>query len=434
MKFSFYLLVFLSLYEGIFRKWLIPTFSTPIVVLKFSACILFGAMSFFYLNKMNKKDFEYKHLLVIFVFYILVTFISSLILGQFINWFVGALNYLGYLMLIVGATYVLNSTQKINVFINFLLITLLLCVLIGTIQFQLPSTHWINQYASGERIAMSGSSVRIVSIFNYITSFGLFLSLSVPILFVKCLYTKSALQNLIMLFVLAISLFCVFATGSRIVVIQVMVTLLTVFFLYASSRGLGKKKLFTIVAVSAATMFLIINPNFIPSIGTFLDRVESINQSYDTTFIGNIQSRLEWAFSPIINAFNSDVIYNLVGAGPGSLNSYFLDVEVNTGSYIVHRDQPLSTTIYEIGLLGTALYTALLFMSFISQFAKSLRIKNQYYKLLNVAMLLSLLQYLTYMSSMSTNWFASFHFWIVIGLSISVNKVARKRINEKSYI
>ncbi len=427
-------MIFLSLYEGVFRKWILPSLGTPIIALKFFLCIIFSFLCIRFSNKLTHRDFSGENIILIYVLYILGMILVSLTIGSLFEWAVGVLNYLGYVMLIIGVPIVLNNERRLENFIDFLIITLLISVTIGYIQFNLPSSHWLNQYSeTSDYISMAGEHVRIASIFNYITAFGLFLTLLVPITLARALTSSKKSLLVFYIFLILLSLFCVFATGSRIVVLQSALSCSVVFFIYILKAKSNFSKWLVVFIVLVIGSILLTYWSRISSVESFTNRVNDINDNYNTTFLDNIIDRIYWAFSPVINVFNSDIFYNLVGRGPGSLNSYFKTVQVSYSNYIVHRDQPLSTTIYEIGLIGTIIYSTLLYYTFFSQLKKVMLIKNTCYLLMSVGVLLSLCQYLSFISSMSTNWFASFHYWLVIGLVIAIRKVDEEVYDKKKH-
>lgn len=416
--------MFFTLYEGVFRKWFIPSFGSVIVGIKFSLCIIFGVLCLYNLKRIDKKLLGTEKLVFLYILYLFSLVILTPFSGSIIVWGVGILNYLAYILLIIGIPLVLVEQRDLEKFIKFILYTLVISVIIGLVQFTLPDSHWLNAYSkTGDYVAMSGGKVRIVSIFNYITAFGLFLTLTLPIVFIRLLYATNMNSLIGNMLVLLAMLFCIFATGSRTIVIQSLfiIILLTTLFLLIDRNN--KNKSVILFLLFSCTTIILFNYQSIGSIESFTDRMSDINRDYDTSFISKSIERVYWTFEPIAQSFQGDILSNLIGRGPGSLNSFFVTDNVSDGDFLVHRDQPLSATIYEIGLVGTILFTFLLIFTVVYQLRQSLKIRNNYYKLLSIGIILSTFQYIFYLSSMSTNWFANFHFWLVNGLVMAIVKL-----------
>lgn len=418
----FYLFLIIVITEGIIRKWMLPSLSSVIFIIKY---LLLFQMTLIYI-KSNKYEFNYlnypyfKTYFIFFIFCFLNLFVSYF---SFKTWLIGILSYFAFSILLFVTPKVITNIDNLNKLLKYILWITLFTVILGLIQFYLPPSHILNTYAGeSEYIATSGNATRITTIFNYITGNTTFISFAVAITLFSLL-NRSKKINIIAILTLILVFFNMFATGSRSVIVYIVLSSLIGLFSYLIL--FYKYNLFKTFIKSLAFIFLLYILSLydllpIDSLFTFLDRINSINDSST--------GRVEWMINAIPNAIEKA---GLMGYGIGGTNNISITISDNIFtiglSFIPNElDQLISRIIFEIGIIGFIIFYILLLFIFFDMWTKIYLIKNKKMKFLSILLFSTLIQYYTFMNSIIFNWLGSVHFYLTIGLIISIFNIDKR--------
>jgi hypothetical protein len=196
-----------------------------------------------------------------------------------------------------------------------IIISLLIQVILGSIQYSSPRDSFINRYAVEEDAntgaALVGDAVRVTGTFSYIAGYGAFLMLA---LFAVFYLIKKNLLPKYHLLLLGVVIYGSLLSGSRGTVGFIGLT--SIFFLlFEFSSFFSGKNIFNFI--SAGLIFLFVNTLLDDPVNIY-DRVE---KSYDN-FIDRFESnnkegdgRLTWDLK---EAFDGKYEYGLTGIGLGA--------------------------------------------------------------------------------------------------------------------
>ena len=182
------------LLEGIFRKWLLNSLATPLFFIKY--IIVIGVSLIFVLNKekINTKIFSYWPWLCFYLLFGVLSIVITTINFSIIVGLIGFIVHFSNILLPFLLVRIIATKEKLLKVFNWLIwISVPLCIL-GIIQYRLPFENVLNRYVTEAKendIALVGDSVRITSVFSYISPYGTFLNLVLLIMF----FIISAVKN-----------------------------------------------------------------------------------------------------------------------------------------------------------------------------------------------------------------------------------------------
>jgi hypothetical protein len=212
----------LMVYEGALRKWFLPQFQQPIYFLKDG--LLLGAYFGYFVGSRWLRDRAPFHRHVgnaILAFYALLCF-SQLLNPRLPNIFVGLYglqSYIMYVPLMYMVPELLPDQRALRRFVLGLVITAAIPLALGIVQFNLPPTHYLNQYVwSDQGIATFGPDdnlVRVTSTFSYISGYASYLSALAVLLLGLALSERSRWLRFVLVGGVAAVIVNLFMTGSR---------------------------------------------------------------------------------------------------------------------------------------------------------------------------------------------------------------------------
>lgn len=223
--------LFWLLIEGAVRKWLLPSYQAPIILMKDIALI--AAYGGYLLSSKARVTEEDKLSFLALLFGTLAVYctlemmnpqLPSPLLGLY-----GLKNYLLYLPLAFVLPAILDTREKVRKAIFWLCIVAIPICLLGLYQFSQPPQSWINKYVSHEgsesMTSLFGAQgegefrygrARTASTFSFIGGFTTFLLLSVPAsASVLLLSRRLDRMTILALAALVLGLGATFTTGSR---------------------------------------------------------------------------------------------------------------------------------------------------------------------------------------------------------------------------
>lgn len=421
IKRFFYLSLILVISEGVLRKWLLPSLSIYIYALKY-IFVLFLVVLFFlsiHSKHLKKTDYQYITLWLVFIMYLILTsFLSNASATTLI---IGFLAYFGFVIYMFVVPVVIVSHSQVYSFLNNFFYFSVVVFCLGIIQFYLPPGHFINTYANEHEYISTvvTGEVRITSVFNYITGNTTFLSLAIPVIFVLSLTEKRKFKRYLFAFVFFLGFFNVFATGSRLPVASIAISiLLLVIYIYIKGGRYQTNK-FTVLFLSIIFFLILFNSIGLLNLDSFISFFSRVNTTSDSSV-----GRVLWMFKSIYDAYE---VSGLVGYGIGTTSNIVFSLGENI--YFSENinpaisDQPMGRMIIEIGIVGFVLYLLLTWFIFIGSLFKVISIKNRDLKIIGFTFWSTIIQYVVMFNTTIFNWLGAVHFWFVIGLIITLRKI-----------
>lgn len=222
-----YVLLVVLVFEGVLRKAL-PVLGIGIFFLKDVLCVV--GLHFFVKTKLSatsKKTATFFKAVIIFIYPLLLynLFIDPVL----VVW--GGKLYLLYFVIAILMTIAFPADHKnrFGFFSNILGILIVISVLTGVLQLNLPATHWLNRSVGGDSLEAfsSAGKLRVSSTFSFTTQYSYFLvfacALFFAFFFINIKNKKSSvLFLLIQLVILLMLMVGGFNTGGRSAVLGIV--------------------------------------------------------------------------------------------------------------------------------------------------------------------------------------------------------------------
>ena len=301
--------------NGAVRKWIFPNNNAVGNIIQFVQLIIPFSFLLFLFNKHIISPFKKFPFLYAYIFVLILLMLNPMNLTIYHS-ILGFTLHFGFWWMILF--YFANRDffdEK-----SLYKIVILFCVVqivLGAIQYNLPDTHFLNQYADSNTItavAKVGDRVRITGTFSYLGGIGSFMVFYALVLWTML---RRGVNNQLIAFFLVAGLVLSFMTGSRgITYGYILILLLMLMGEYRSSKNI--RKLFLQIGVF---LFAVIFVNFF--LGDRLGIVSQANTAWDT-FSGRVEmnrnsgeeaSRFSDPFMEVINFHGK---YPAVGVGLGA--------------------------------------------------------------------------------------------------------------------
>lgn len=362
-----FLYIFLLVFEGALRKWVLPSMSSALVLAR-DPLVLYLV---FYGLKQGWLRNAYVHIAFI------VSFISLIVaLAKGIHWgviYYGLHSFLLYFPCIFVIPHILSAKDIYRVGAAFLLISIPMCVLVF-IQYASPKDAWVNIGVGGEgssTYAGVGSFIRPAGVFSFIVGLvafqgvvGLFLSW---FLFDHKSRVKSGIPFWLLLIVL----------GGYIAMVPLSLSRTNVFqsafiFFVGGLPALKKQKaisnLFLLLAVSVVA-YIVYN-RFAESFDILFLRFDEASNVEGNVIEGTLGSRLLGSLLQVFEVETSFWGYGIGTATTIAISKY--------GYPLVYwQDAELPRQVYESGLLLGVVYILLRVVLAVQLMAKAVRLQLQ---------------------------------------------------------
>lgn len=223
-----YALLVVLVFEGVLRKALPSALGIGIFFLKDVLCVV--GLYFFVQTKLSvtsKKAARFFKAVIIFMYPLLLynLFIDPIL----VVW--GGKLYLLYFVIAILMTigFPPDYKNRFIVFANILGILIIVSVLTGVLQLNLPATHWLNRSVGGDSLEAfsSAGKLRISSTFSFTTQYSYFLvfacALFIAFFFINIKSKKNSILFLLMqLGILLLLMIGGFNTGGRSAVLGIV--------------------------------------------------------------------------------------------------------------------------------------------------------------------------------------------------------------------
>lgn len=366
-RFVLFLYVFLLVFEGALRKWILPSMSSALVLAR-DPLVLYLV---FYGLKQGWLRNAYVHIAFI------VSFISFIVaLAKGIHWSViyyGLHSFLLYFPCIFVIPHLLSTKDVYRLGVAILLISIPMSVLVF-IQYISPKDAWVNIGVGGEgssTYAGVGSFIRPAGVFSFIVGLvafqgvvGLFLSW---FLFDHRSRVKSGIPFWLLLIVLGCYIAMVPLSLSRTNVFQsAFIFLIGVLPALRKQKAMGN--LFLLLAIGMVA-FIAYN-YFAESFDTLFLRFDEASNVEGNVIEGTFGNRLLGSFLQIF-----EVETPFWGYGIGTATTIAI---AKYGYPIVYwQDAELPRQVYESGLFLGGVYISLRLLLAVQLMAKAVRLQLQ---------------------------------------------------------
>lgn len=421
------------IFEGALRKWLLPSISSQLFALKY--VLFITTYLFHYLTSETpiekiKKPFQMTLFLVIawcgfsYLFY-------SPLNSPFLVKTMGIVNYLFFIPLISVIPKYIDDVEKFEkIIINLLYISLPL-LLLGVIQYYLPTDHFLNTLVNEEqKISRVSGYTRVLSIFTFVKIYNVYLLFIIPVFFSYLFYRfYYGGKTILIIFIIALGLLNTIMTGSRLPTFLCFCFILLILgYLFVVVPNFRSFIIFTIISTSIASLFLISNVKaFKDSTSAFMERTELQEElgekgHEDYTAKERLIDRLD------IYKYADEA--GMLGFGIGTTYQ-------GTGFYLSkHRpdikyEEEGERVVLEIGVIGATLILLLRITILIYSLKLLFLIKNIKYALFLTPLVLYLVPETLFINNLTFNYFDNFSYWCCFGLILSIKNIHSNYIEKK---
>ena len=407
----FFIWIFL---EGIFRKWLLNSYATPIFFIKY-LIIAFAALIYFTnKNKVSNQDYPFFFLILIYITWCFIEIFNFRITSNYIVKGLGLITHFAFIPLIFLVPKYLNNKDKFIKFFEIIAYISIPLFILGIIQYQSPLDSTINRYvAEFADIARVGGNPRITSVFSYIVPYTSYLNLTIIIFLYLIIIKKTNIyNNLILYFVFLLSIINLFMSGSRaaVFIIYFKLILFSMYLVFTIYRR-KQKVLFSFIFIFLAILLLINYTNLgSKSFLAFEQRVVETKEDVSVRIKDNYNLSYYISYAGMVG-YGLGTTYQ----GTASLINDFKDMP-----YVESEN---SKIIVELGLLGFVIIYILRLFIFIYSTKVFFKTKDFELKLLTLILILYQLPTTLIFANNIYNYMENMIYWFVVGLIVSINRI-----------
>lgn len=216
LRLAIYAYFFLILFDGIFRKWLLPSLSAPIMMLKQVAAIIICLIGFRYIKRMTRWEIS-------FFFVGIIVFATTMIFGHG-NLIVALYGCLPYWFGLPVCFFIgkILTEKDLNFFSKVIIYTSIANSILLIIQFMLPPSHFLN-YQGGEiregieyvSVSELASIYRPAGIFMHNGHNALFMLLAISFTLYYLFYARNFIKRNILITACILDVLACFCAASR---------------------------------------------------------------------------------------------------------------------------------------------------------------------------------------------------------------------------
>jgi len=277
IKKGIWLYVFLLIFEGAFRKWLLPSFATPLLVIRDPVALILMAFAY------QKGCFPRNNYLYIFIAVSCISFLATLLFGHKDL----AVAVYGLRIFIIQVPFmfligkVFSQTDVIKMGKVLLWITIPMTVLIA-LQFYSPQSAWVNRGVGGDMdgAGFSGALgyLRPPGTFSFTNGTALFYGMLTPFILIFWLLPQRAVQTWLLIITSMCLLSAIPFSISRSLLSQVLISLLFSLFIIIRKPQATKYLIFIFSGLIILVVVLSSFPFLQAPIQAFTVRFETANR------------------------------------------------------------------------------------------------------------------------------------------------------------
>jgi hypothetical protein len=417
------------LIEGAMRKWVLPQYQAPILLLKdFALMAAYAGYLIAPKNRVPEEDKlkQMKLICGLFALYCVIEILNPNLPNVAVGLY-GLKNYLMYIPLIFIIPQVFQTRQQLNKFLFWAAIASIPVFLLALYQFTQPPTAWINQYVSHEvgeeavasRFGEAGEGefrygrARVASTFSYLSGLTTYLLFMVPLLGGMLLSAQNRSRaTTITLAALVLGFGAVFTTGSRSTfLISAIAAPLMIFI--GSAKGILPRdialRLGGLSVLFALAVFFL-----------FGNAAEALLYRAQTT--SDSESRFLSPFVDTIGAFSSTPLFGM-GVGSNSNAAGMLggaDLYWLKGSF---HEVESARIMQDLGLAGFTLFYYIKFYAIFLVIGYLRWSRSKLFISLHMAVLISLIPHIVLFTV--NNPTGGLLNWAMLGLSVAIHRIER---------
>lgn len=305
----FYLFFIYLVLEGALRKWLLPSFSSELFLVKDLLLIgaVFGFVGKLIVHRNSLQPVFTKNETLLLWVWVLFFLAYIPISGFSLTTIIGLRYYLIMLPVMLILPHVISDLDDLNRLSRRYLWLALVISLLGIVQFYSPPNSLVNRYAwdkAAMAVAMMGNKARITGTFSYISPYAVYLQAMFLVALAQFTMTERGKVRILLGVVAALLFINIVMTGSRAPFL--ISAILAVPFLFSSLKDMATRR-GQFITIFAA--FLVIGLFFFQFGNVFSMLTERNTMAKDSS--GRITGAL---LTPVITLRDVD----LVGAGLGS--------------------------------------------------------------------------------------------------------------------
>jgi hypothetical protein len=327
LKRLFWIYFLLLIFEGALRKWFLPQFSAPLLLVRDPIALLIIWEAY----RTQRWPKQWSGIIGALTVSLLALALLQMIAGGS-PWFVAVYGLRSYILpfpvaFIMGANLDEEDLRKFGVCILWLVIPM---TLLAVAQYEAGPSSFLNAgaYQGGEQLGYAGGHVRASGTFSYVTGPGSFFPLAAAFIFYGLADQKFAKRWLLWAASGALIL-SIPVTGSR----GMLATLLTIlaFVIVAALSGLSQlaSSVKVIVALLIVSVLISKLPVFSEATSTFQDRLSQAGGEQGQT--GGIVSRLVYSLTPSYSGATDEWYGHGIGLGSNVASTLLTGSQVFLG-------------------------------------------------------------------------------------------------------
>lgn len=408
------------LLEGIFRKWILPEYSTPLFFVKH--IVLVGPYFYLFTRgfKITKKDYPFLGLLLLYLIWGVLEALNFRVTTDLRVKILGLITHFWFVPLVFLIPLLLNTEERILRFFKSVGYISLPIFILGMVQYFSSPSSSINRYAPSQAtgdipIAAVGEYVRITGVFSYITPYTTYLPfVLIVILYLLLIRRLSKFEMPIFLVALSLGIINLVMTGSRGPFAFFIVQVLLFLFFSLKGRFRWRKRVFIRFALVIPILLLIMSYTDVgrKSLSALVERAQTS---------GDTKSRLIGTYTSFFR-FIPDA--NLVGYGIGTAYQGANNLVEDWKDMPRDFEAEWERIVLELGLVGFIIVLLLRFYILFYSWRVFKRIKS--YELKLIALMVFLFQIpILFGANIVFNYLEGIRYWFLLGLLVSVNRLER---------
>lgn len=417
------------LLEGAARKWLLPQYQAPILLVK-DIALMAAYCGYLISPKIPVPEADKLNGMIILFLVVAVYCVLEALNPNLPNVALAAYglkNYLMYIPLIFIIPQVFSTRESVQKLIFWTILTAIPICLLSLYQFTQPPTSWINKYVAHEEgaaaISLFGAQgegefrygrARTASIFSYLSGFTTYLLLVVPLLAGRLLSSvRRSRETTLAIAALVLAIGGTITTGSRspIVIFAAMAPMMVIILGLKGTlpRDVALRAGGALILFTLATVYL-----FSDALAALLFRAETA---------GDASGRFT---APLIEMSNALAVTPLFGMGIGS-NSNASAMLADPSLYWLQGnlfEVEHARVIQDLGIAGFLLVYFLKFYATYLIIRHLIWSKSKFFVSLHVSILAFVVPHTVYLFTIN-NPTGGLLYWTAIGLSVAIFRIER---------
>ena len=350
-------LLFILIFEGVFRKWLLPAASDYIYF--FKDWILIGSLIGLYRSGQLGAPILWRG--VTFWMWPITILVSleafNPVMASPIAGLMGIKMWILWPMFIFLVPRLFDDMEQFKSYLAKLTGAFLVVAGLAMVQFALPSGHILNQYVrEQESMAVFGDLgfARVCSTFPYLTGFTNYLAFCPAVFLPAALFLRGRLASILQFVVVPLLIGVSSMTGARIMIyyLSAYVPVFLFMGLLSGAIRIGKVVQICLITGGLTIVLVAFNPLFLSSALALIERTSAVSQGDDTAVGRSFGSYTAAVESPT---------YSIFGEGVGATMDGARNLASQAGLPIApstrYAESEPGRVMIETGIIGLVLWT-----------------------------------------------------------------------------